>query len=201
MGISTLFASAQSDEGAWKGVRIGYENQSLSNLFDLGGINVGVVKSWKITKDAPIYFEPGFELSWVHSSQGGERWDDWDDWDYGYTEKTSYDLIGINIPLNIAAKLKVADNLHIVPYIGADVKVYVYGNKKFTDPEDGYSESYNLFSGNDSFNRFNVGGHLGVDAHYQRYVFGFSYGYDFTKLQGSMNVHTSTLKVRVGLNF
>lgn len=193
MGISTLFASAQSDEGTWKGVRVGYENQSLSNSFDLGGINVGVVKSWKVTKDAPIYFEPGFELSWVHSSQGGDGWD--------YAEDTSYDFIDINIPLNIAAKFLIADNLHIVPYIGADFKVYVYGNEKYKDYEYGYSESNNMFSGENSLNRFNVGGHLGVDAHYQRFVFGFSYGYDFTKLQDFMNVHASTLKVRVGLNF
>ncbi|MGN0228238.1 MAG: hypothetical protein ACI4BH_00365, partial [Muribaculaceae bacterium] len=51
-----------------------------------------------------------------------------------------------------------------------------------------------------SLNRFHIGGHVGLDAHYDRFVFGFSYGGDFTKIVNP-KFKVSSFKFRVGINF
>lgn len=198
MGVSSLFVSAQTTDNGWLGLRAGYINSSIDPL-TVGGVNLGMVKSWRLVKTFPLYFESGIEANWQRSSNTEDDWGD-----DGESRSRTYDVIDVNVPLNLAGKFQIADKLSLVPYVGLNVKAYVYGNYcyKYTYKDETKSENTNLFSDDFSYNlnRFHIGGHVGLDAHYDRFVFGFSYGGDFTKIVNP-NYKVSSFKFRVGINF
>ncbi len=100
--------------------------------------------------------------------------------------------------------MQITDNFAIVPYAGFHIKVFAFGNWCEKHKYDGKTESenHNLISDDVDYDpkRFHVGGHIGVDAHCNQFVFGFSYGGDFTKLV-DYGDRISSFKFRVGINF
>ena len=67
-------------------------------------------------------------------------------------------------------------SVSLFPYVGLTTRVNVWGQIDYND------ETYDLFDSDEGdANRFQVGGRIGFDAHFNHFVLGFTYEQDFTK--------------------
>ncbi len=223
--------SSATDTGAWQGVTASYNIGSLSydidgaEDIDFNGFSIGFVKAFSISKSLPLFVETGLNLAYA---TGEQDCDYWSGEAYHYVEayngyhydaatescKMEYTYFGLTVPVNLAYKYTINDDLQVIPFTG----IYFRGNlvAKGTHIEDEvvycpyYDETiveteeddYDFFDDKeveDTWNRFNFGWQIGAKVAYKQFTAGISYGLDLNEIakKGKMN----NLSISVGYNF
>lgn len=175
-GIKTHFDFDDADNWSYPGFSIGY----------LRGIN--------LTQKLPLYLEVGGALQFNRYSES--------ETEYGYTFDYKETLLGLNIPVSLVYRFNITDDFAISPDFGFNFRLNLMGKGK--EEYDGESEDCNLFSKDDmgedgTYNRFQVGWHIGVGFDYKALHLGVDWGTDFNEIAEKTKLRTTY--VTLGWNF
>ncbi len=149
-----------------------------------------------------MFVETGLNLNFGFGSDTGKKVDLYDGWIQANNKKQ---FINLQVPVNFAYKFAIADGVSVSPYVGLNFKFNLTGRMKADfdygyDPEeyrnlDEFIEDNNLpdsegdwlsvFSKDDmgskdaTWNRFQMGWHIGAGLQYNAFYLGVEYGTDF----------------------
>ena len=180
-------SSGSSDASAWQGFRASYLPLSINpdkgEGIDLTGFQVGYVKSFAISANAPLFIETGANLLYA----SGEIVDDFD-----------MNIFSVSVPINFGYQYAFSETARIFPYVGATLRGNILGNYKFDD------ETVSIFDDewdNEGMKakRFQIGWQVGVAATFNQFVVGVSYGTDFNEIVEGGKVATTAISI--GYNF
>lgn len=172
----------------------------------LNGFGIEYTHGFGLSSVQPIYLELGFKWN---MGFGSSTWED----DYEY-EKELYQMMRLNVPVSFAWRFAADDSFSITPYAGIDFRFNAMGRMKeeYIDGHktDGKWESLfdeKKMGKNWTWNRFQMGWHIGVRAEYSRAFLGISYGTDFihafsyNKYKEDKHVSTGNLAITLGYRF
>lgn len=164
-----------------------------------------------------MYVETGLNLNFNFASVPV---DDNDLEDY---LSNQYQFAALAVPVNFAYKFDINDTFDIKPYLGLNLKLNLIGKNrlKITDDDlrdlmedegydlDDYEEWGSVFNKDDmggknaTWNRFQLGWHIGADFVFNKFFAGLSYGTDFIPAFSykKNKINTATFNVGVGLYF
>ncbi len=208
-------SSAAADNSDYSRVSVSWNLTTVSpnkeydgDDVSLNGVGIDYLHGFSISKKLPLFFETGVKLNF---GTGKNEYDD------DYTQK--YKFFTASIPLNIAYRLSINDDVAITPYLGLNLKVHAMGKYKnefegeddfpYYYDDDDEDEWYNLFDKDDmdgkdnTFNRFQLGWHIGAGVQYKKFYLGISYGTDFTPLHKykKEKINTSDFVASIGFCF
>lgn len=169
----------------------------------LNGFAVDYIHGFSLSKTLPMFIETGVKANFGFGSVESDE-------DY-WSEKLQMQNIYLSVPVNFAYKFGVSDNVSITPYIGLNLKLHLLGRVKY-EYEDEYdddeeSEWYNVFSKDDmddeTWNRFQLGWHIGAGVNIKKLYLGVSYGTDFIKAfkHKDASVNSGNLSATIGYTF
>jgi hypothetical protein len=224
-GASSTSSAANTD--AWQGVtasynmlKLSYDGDGVEDL-DLNGFSIGYVKAFSISKSLPLFVETGLNFTYA---TGEEKYSDYDEWYDNYygvyitntcEQKYEYTYYGVTIPVNLAYKYAINDELQVIPFTGVYFRGNISAKADYTHKDYGYSpeaggnyvddeDSYSLdlFDDDDvekTWNRFNFGWQIGAKVAYQNFTAGISYGLDLNEIGEKTKMNN--LSISVGYNF
>ena len=174
----------------YTGVKPFFDGESGDNY---PGFSLGYLRGIGLTQNVPLYLEVGGAIQFNRYS---DTYDDgYDTMDYSET------LLGLNIPVSLVYRINVSDNFAISPNFGFNFRLNLLGKGKVE--AEGESEDWNLFDdddmGDDAYNRFQVGWHIGVGFDYKALHFGVDWGTDFNEIAEETKLRTTY--VTLGWNF
>ncbi|MDE5895086.1 MAG: outer membrane beta-barrel protein, partial [Muribaculum intestinale] len=175
----------------------------------------------------PMFVETGLNLNFGFGSETGDKVDIFDGW---LQDKVKEQFINLQVPVNFAYKFAIADGVSVSPYLGLNFKFNLVGRLKSVldygglDNEDiqdildgsGYdsmsdfdSDWLSVFSKDDmgskdaTWNRFQMGWHIGAGLQYNAFYLGVEYGTDFIPAfkYEKAKVNSSDLKISLGYCF
>lgn len=197
---SSKYTVEEKKSSGWTGLRLSYDPISVSTdgadeSMNFNGISLAWVKGISVSSSVPLFIETGVGLTYAMYSESEELYDE----EY----KLSMNLLTMQVPINFGYKYSFNESLSIFPYVGIVLRGNLLGNVK--EEYDGDEEDdWSVFSSDDmgednTWNRFNVGWHVGVGLNYSKLHVGLSYGTDFNEIAEKTKV--STLSVKLGINF
>lgn len=175
LGVSYRLLTASPDEGDSMG---------------FNGVAVDWIHGFSVSKTIPLYIETGIGLGYGYYSDSVEDID------------ISINDLDISVPVNLSYRWNLNENFSLQPYVGLNFKVNLLGELKLADEDEDYTASF--FDKEDvgddgTWNRFQMGWHVGVGANIKKLYVGLSFGTDFIELGEKLN--TSTFKIGIGYNF
>lgn len=194
-------SSSSTDTEDYNRVSITYNNIDLSpdggDGFGLNGVGVDYIHGFSLSSELPLFIETGAKFTAAFHSESLD--DGYEDFDMKYT------FMSLAVPVNVAYKFAIGEDMSIQPYAGLNFKFNVVGKIKAS--YDGDSESWSVFDKDDmdelemgdTWKRFQLGWHIGAGLNYKQFYVGLSYGTDFIKIAKKTN--TGTFAVGVGYNF
>lgn len=232
--MSTSSADTDGWQGVTASYNIGklsYDIEGAKDM-DFNGFSIGYVKAFSISKSLPLFVEAGLGLTYASAEEKGgdfgsfdDDYDDWfdddwyddgwydDDWydydyDYDYNDfvaKMKYTYIGLTVPVNIAYKYTLNEDIQIIPFTGVYLRAGVISKVKVD--MGGESKDYDLFDDkkakeiglSDSWNRFQFGWQIGAKVAYKQFTAGISYGTDLNEI--AKKTKMNNLSISVGYNF
>ena len=222
-------SSSAADTDAWQGVTASYNMLKLAYDVDgakdtnLNGFSIGYVKAFSISKSLPLFVETGLNLTYATDKEDGDSYtfeDEcaandyyWGD-SYSLSDKYEYTYWGLTIPVNLAYKYTIDDDLQIIPFTGVYFRGNLVAKQKYIlegsvycphydeSASETVEEKYNLFDDDDvedTWNRFNFGWQIGAKVAYQNFTAGISYGLDLNEIGEKTKMNN--LSISVGYNF
>lgn len=182
--------------------------------FSLNGFGIDYIHGFSISNYLPMFIETG-----VNANIGFGIMDsyEYDNGSYGWTSETQMQNLNLQVPLNYVYRFGVADNLSIAPYLGLNFKLNLMSRFREVEEEDGDREEYDWISmfdkdemGDDgTWNRFQMGWHIGVGLQYDKIHLGIQYGTDFIpayhykdkEYGDNYTANTSNLKISLSYTF
>lgn len=191
---------------------VSYDNTNLSgknfefvddNSIGLNGFGVGYLHGFNLTKAYPMYLEAGLKWNWGYKNRQTKV-----DGTY-LVSKT--EMMRLNLPVSFAWRFETG-NLSVTPFAGIDFRynLQIRGKNEVGGNTDSKWFSYfdeDKMGEDQTWNRFQMGWHVGVRAAYSDFSLGISYGTDFIKAfsynkHGSKaHVNTSNLAIALGYCF
>lgn len=173
-------------------------NESMS----LNGFGVEYIHGFSLSRQLPMFIELGAKINMGFGSA-----EDPDDSDY----YTSVQMLRVNVPVSFAWRFNIGGDMAITPFAGLDFRVNALARAKYNEPGDEY-DWYSLFDedemGEDeTWNRFQMGWHIGARFEYNRLSFAVSGGTDFIKAYCysedgyKSHVGTGNLAITLGYRF
>jgi hypothetical protein len=155
------------------------------------GVSVGLLYGKNINQSMPLFLEYGANLTWLN---------------YNYSEDDEsykHNILNIAVPINIAYKIGLSDDITLVPYVGINFKGNVVSKEKYEWGDE--SESYNYFDkddvgSDDQWNRFQFGGQIGVGINFKQLYVGYQFQGDFTELAKKTKMPTNSIVLGISLN-
>ncbi|MCM1070983.1 MAG: porin family protein [[Clostridium] fimetarium] len=212
---STGGSSMVKDTNPYDRLSISYQNEKYSidrknaDDYSTNGIAIDYLHGFSVSKTLPIFIETGIGANFGFYNDS-ETFDEGST--YEYEHKISTKTINLAIPVNVAYKFGINNDFAITPYLGLNFKLNVFSettNKREYADEDvqedyGSTHTNNNFDKKDvgkdyTWNRFQLGWHIGVGIDYKALYVGLTYGTDFMEI--AKKVNTSTFKIGVGFNF
>lgn len=221
---------ANSDACAsYNRISLSYENTGLTankqfgdfiedeDHISMNGFGVQYLHGFSLSRKLPMFIEVGGKLSMVFGSNDGEEVEIDDEY---MKLQLKTQLMSLSVPVNYSYKFAINDKFAISPYVGLNFKLHLLGRMKnhidaSIDIED-YIEDYeenwvNIFSDDDedgmgdsdyTFNRFQMGWHVGVGFQISKLYLGVQYGTDFIPAYSykKAKVNSGNLAVSVGIN-
>lgn len=220
-------ASTAANTDSYDQVGIYYNNSHFSYDYpgehDPDPINTnGFALQWlhgfSVSKSLPMFVEAGLNFNFNVGSQDADK-EESDTY-----EGQKYQYAALAIPVNFAYKWNVNESIAIKPYLGLNLKFNLLGREKtqitdkyreyledreYDDILEDYDKWYSFFSKDDmdgkefTWNRFQLGWHIGVDFSFNKFFVGINYGTDFIPAQKykKYKTNSSTLNLGVGLYF
>ncbi len=228
--------SVASAEG-YNRVAVSYDHTSFSfndNLkhdeavdgFGVNGFGLNYIHGFGLSESLPMFLEVGGNINF---NFGSKDWGDKiEEEGYWAQPQRKFQNINLQVPVNFVYRFDVADNISLSPYVGINFKynfVSKYKSKIDTNipnsllDEAGISAKdlegdwMNMYDKKDmdgseyTWNRFQMGWHVGVGCNYTRYYLGVQFGTDFIPAYSEeyegvkYKVNTANLKVSLGYTF
>lgn len=218
-------------EGDYKGYnRIGlsYNNDSYGfnkdakDWFDtekgtsLNGFGIDYIHGFSISSSLPMFLEVGGNVNFNF----GNLFSDEEEYrGVKYEYRTKMQSINLQVPVNYVYRFNVADDFSVAPYVGLNFKLNLIGKVKGVEEaweEDEYEKNeedwVNLYSKDDmedidTWNRFQMGWHIGVGFQYSKMYLGVQYGTDFipafsmSEDGDKPKINTGSLKINLAYSF
>ena len=146
------------------------------------GFAVNYTQAISITQSAPLFIVWGV----------GAQWSTWSE------DDDKINFVSMKVPINLVYDFQIpGTNINLDPYVGINLRGNVWGELK----NDYYDDTYNLFDSDEGdWNRFQIGGHLGVKARFNNSFFvGIGYGFDFNEIDEDTKINE--LSLSLGLAF
>lgn len=170
------------------------ENKSMG----LNGFGIEYIHGFSLSSTTPLFLELGAKLNMgfgkATSPEDSESF-------------VKVQNLRVNIPVSLAYRYSIGSNMAITPFVGLDFRVNVL-NRANDGDEYGW---YSLFDkdevGDDTWNRFQMGWHLGARFEYEKISLAVSGGTDFIKAFSykedgyKSHVSTGNLAVTLGYRF
>ncbi len=190
-------------------VSVSYDNTNLSGKhydfngkesMGLNGFGLEYTRGFGLSRSLPMYLEAGLKFNMGFGSVTDE----------GYELKMQ--MMRLSIPVSYAWRFGVGEGMAVTPYAGIDFRFNLTGKAKEIDPDGEESDWYSVFDKDDmgedgTWNRFQLGWHIGARFEYNRITLGVSYGTDFIKAfkydedGDKSHVSTGNLAVSLGYRF
>ena len=175
------------------------------------GVGIDYIHGFKLSSSMPMFIETGLNVNFNFGAK--TIYEDYDGGDY-YKDKIKMQNFNFQVPVNYVYRFDVADEFSIAPYVGLNFKLHLLSKMKFIEESDNETEESdwaNLFSKDDmgedgTWNRFQMGWHVGVNFQYSRISLGLQYGTDFIPAfsfkedDWHAKVNTGNLKLTLGFN-
>ncbi len=181
------------------------------------GFGINYIHGFSLSSSLPMFLEVGGNLNFNFGTLFSEEEE------YGGVKmenKLKSQFINLQVPVNYVYKFTVADDFSVAPYLGLNFKLNLVGKVKPVIEawdEDEYLKEededwYSLFSKDDmedmgTWNRFQMGWHIGVGFEYSKIYLGVQYGTDFIPAFSEKEdeyrpkVNTGSLKINLGYTF
>ncbi len=195
-GISTTMAqNADTDDYSRFELSYAATKFSFQNLDEnTNGFSAGFLWGDNISADLPLFVEYGFNLTYVIGK------DEASDASFG-TAKETDKFLNVALPLNLAYKIALADNVSLVPFAGLNFKVNLVGKAEME--ATGYSSvTLDFFDDEDVENtakRFQLGANVGIGLNINNLYVGYRFQPDFFEYVDNMK--TKTHYISLGVNF
>ncbi len=165
----TSTINAQSE--GWKGVKASYNIFEMEDCDAISAFSIGYVHSFNIVNSLPIFVESGINA--IYATGDVE-------------EDVKYTGIAAEIPVNIGYKIALNDDFSLFPYVGVTGRYNITGKIEVSDEEE-------------KADKFQYGWQVGLNASYNNFNIGASYGADFNEI--FEETKTTSIKISVGYNF
>lgn len=166
-----------------------YDGESADDSYK--GVSVGILYGKNLNESMPLFLEYGVNLTWLNYN------DDEDG------ESYKHNILNLAVPINLAYKIGLTDNISLVPYAGINFK----GNlvSKVKEEWNDESESYSYFDKDDvgsdaQWNRFQLGGQVGVGINIKQLYIGYQFQGDFMELSKKYKMPTNSIVLGITLN-
>jgi hypothetical protein len=186
-------------------------NSIMQTDFDswsLNGVSVDYLHGFSVSQSIPLFVEVGIGLNYGSGSLTDEYYYGTSYYDIDTTDFRNFNL---QVPVNVAYHIPLAEDWTLAPYIGLNFKYGLSYKSKWSELENGdYSEEdwESLYdSGEDgddeTFKHFQIGWHIGTGVQFKQFYLGFQYGTDFTPIfkYNSAKINTSDFKVSLAYCF
>ncbi|MCR5469381.1 MAG: PorT family protein [Prevotella sp.] len=184
-------------------MHVSYNGYSGST--SMTGFSLGYLYSKPIS--APLYLEFGAAVQYFFKSEKYEDYyPDYDDYYYGYDEHHShggkshdakFSMLSVKIPINVMYSFEASDAIAIQPYAGIYGRVNILAQTKIGDQKANHFSKDDM--GDDTWNRFQLGLHLGCKARFsQKFTAGIGYYMDLTKITDHTTIRG--FDITLGLN-
>ncbi len=173
-----------------------YEGNDDPDPVNTNGFQFKYLHGFSVSKSLPMFVEFGAD---IHYGTGKE------DTSNDYV-KNKYHVFDLAVPVNFAYRFQIADFFAIKPFIGLNFKINLleYDHEYYGE---GKSVWINLFSSDDmggsdyTWNRFQLGWHLGVDFEFNKFFIGLNYGTDFIPAWKYKKNKVNSQTFNIGLGF
>lgn len=159
----------------------------------------------------PMFVELGAKVSFTFYSKTFDIQERYESEKYNLKAN----LIRLCIPVSYAYRFNLKNNLAVTPYAGLDLRFNLAANGKDTyeyfDREDQSSssveDSFNFFDKDDvgdyTWNRFQIGWHIGARVEWTKFFLGLNFGTDFNPVMGykGQNLTSFDLALNLGIKF
>jgi len=189
------------------------------------GFGINYIHGFGVAENMFVETGLNFNMGWGSSEL-------WSDVDGSYTEKTLMKMQNMNLqlPVNFVYRIGVGENMWVSPYVGLNFKLNLVtktkdkmelggdvdaDDQKYVDEWNNKQEWVNVYSDSEkdmghkdnTWNRFQMGWHIGCGFQYSKYYVGIQWGTDFIPAyshkfdDGKYKVNSSNLKVSLGYTF
>lgn len=220
--------------GANKEMKADFFNDAVGG-FSTNGVGLNYIHGFGLSESLPMFIETGlnFNFGFGSTQLGSEKEDlGFNGYYLGYEAKMKSQNINLQVPVNFVYKFNVADNVTLSPYIGLNFKLNLvtkYKNEVKYDTnipenllqqagvklEDEKGDWINVYSSDEknmgdknlTWNRFQMGWHIGVGVQYKPFYLGVQFGTDFIPAykkdinKETYKMSTTNLKVSLGYCF
>lgn len=190
--------------GSYTFNHFGYSGSGTS---DIPGININggkltYLRGFGVSQNYPMFIETGANLFFGAGTQSYSVNFEYYGYSYSLDIVNTFMMASLSVPANFAYRVQINDFFSIKPYAGINAKVNLLG-KFYATSADETSDWEDLYSGEGSWNRFQIGWQFGVDFEIANVVIGLSYGTDFIPAFNNDNykVNSSTFDLRFGYIF
>jgi len=195
----------------WNRVFVSYNPMSLKTSIedgadlDLNGFSVGYSHGFSLSRNLPLFIELAPQVTYAFAKE--DTIDILEEGSY-YEEiaaEISRSYLALNVPVSVAYKFSLRnENISLVPYLGLNFRGNILAKEKFTSDGESDGAKMNCFDENDmgedyTWNRFQLGGQVGVGMNYKHLYVGVGYTFDFMELAKKTKV--SMVNITVGYNF
>lgn len=173
------------------------DNESMS----LNGFGVEYIHGFSLSSSTPLFLELGAKINMGFGKATDPEYKE----DYAKVQ-----MLRVNVPVSLAYRYAFGSNMAITPFVGIDFRVNALARVNDGD-EYGW---YSLFDKeevgeDDTWNRFQMGWHLGARFEYEKFSLAVSGGTDFIKAFSykddedgyKSHVSTGNLAVTLGYRF
>lgn len=218
---------------SYNNTHFGYNKEAggKDDSFSTNGFGLEYIHGFNLTESTPIFLEVGANVNFDFGSKTWEgeteRISGTDYW-FRDKETNKKQYINLQVPVNFGYRFNVGENFKISPYVGLNFKFNLVGKYKLKgetesnipmnvweaagyDAEDLEWEGkwQSVFSKDDmggsdwTWNRFQMGWHVGVGFQYKPFYLGLQYGTDFIPAfkYEKAKINTGNLKVSLGYCF
>lgn len=230
VGTASAFAQLASDMnlktfhvvGDYNLFGVSYDNTHLSNKYGVfeddkgagyNGFGLEYTHGFGLSHSLPMHIELGAKFNLGFYSLSDK--DSYGHYDYKYTFSSR--LMRLSIPVSYAYSIAIGDNMAITPYIGLDFRFNLLANGTSKEEEYLYDDfmdedkySWSFFDkeemDDETWQRFQMGWHIGVRFAIEKVFLGINYGTDFMPIykdpdSSKYNVNSQNLAVTLGIRF
>lgn len=209
-GEYDLGKSNSGENASYNMLGLTYNNTSYRNNwhesednFSSNGVGLNYLHGFSLSSSMPMYIETGGVFNFNFGKPYSYK-----DKEDGCEEYINFFDINLEVPVRYLYRFNVTDQFSIAPYFGIDFKLhlvsqYTYGEKYEGEKEE---DTYNLFSKDDmdeTYNRFQMGWHVGSRFQYDKFSLSVQYGTDFIPFFSyeKDKINTGNFKLTLGYSF
>lgn len=199
---SRTFGSVEKEKKDYNRISVGYDAQfftgDIEESITANGFNVMYNHGFALTSSAPLFLELGFGLGYnsgKHTEKVSDR----------YKYEGGISNFWLKVPVNLAYRAKLTDNISLLPYTGINFKINGTLDAKDTEYDYYYdekdTETWSFFDDEMGGKRFQMGWQIGVGVNISKLYLGIQYGIDFlpaVKNVYDYKINSSNLAVNLG---